>query len=187
METLEFTLHTKESAPQKSKEMLKMAEKQFGFIPNVLLQMAESPTAIQGDLTILDLLSKSSLSVPEQQIVLLVTASYCKADYCVAANSTVAMMMGVSSEIVQNVRKKETLSDPKLEALRIFADEMVRNHGFVSNETKKLFLNAGFNRQNVFDVILGIAVETMASYTAKVADTPLDEQFQSNAVKNKYE
>jgi len=176
----EYTLHTKESAPKASGEMLGKAEQQFGFVPNILRQMAEAPSAFQGDLQLLDAFEKSSLTLAERWVILLVVSGQCEANYCVAANSTIAKMLGVSADIVESVRKGESLPDAKLEALRIFTDEMVRNRGMASRETQERFFEAGFTKENVFDVILGIALETMASYTARITGTPMDEQFKEN-------
>ena len=176
----EFSLHTKETAPEESKALLDMAEQQFGFVPNVLRQMAEAPSAFGSNLQMFGLYGKSSLSLEEQWVVLLVMSRYCTANYCVAANSTVAQMLGVSSNIVDAVRRGEAIADAKLETLRHFTDEMIQNTGFVSEETKERFFDAGFTKANLFDVILGIALETMASYTARSTGTPMDEQFMPN-------
>jgi alkylhydroperoxidase family enzyme len=177
---LEFTLHTEETAPIESAKTFGQIKEQFGFIPNVLRQMAESPTAIQTDLQMLGMYGKSSLTTEEQWIVLLITSSNCYASYCVAANSTIAQMLGVTSDIVEATRTGKTLADPKLEALRLFTTEMVDKRGAVSSQTRDNFYGAGYSKQQALDVILGISVETMASYTAHLAETPVDEQFQKN-------
>lgn len=178
-----YMVHTIETTPENSKSSLIMTEQQFGFIPNVIRQMSESPNAVQGFMQIFGLYEKSSLSVEERWVILLVVSGQC-ANYCVAANSTIAKMSGVSSEIVGKVRNKIPLTDSKLEALRLFANEMVSNYGMVSEKTRKRLFKVGFTKENILDAILGITVETMASYTARLAETPLDEQFQTNAVKN---
>jgi len=179
---LEFTLHTEETAPEESAKTFGQIKEQFGFIPNVLRQMAESPTAIQTDLQMLGMYGKSSLTTEEQWIVLLITSSNCYASYCVAANSTVAQMLGVTNDIVEAIRTGKPLTNPKLEALRLFTTEMVDKRGAVTPQTRNNFYGAGYTKQQALDVILGISVETMASYTAHIAETPLDPEFQKNSI-----
>jgi len=178
----EYQVYNERTAPKKSQSVLTQTEGIYGFIPNVIGQIAEAPTALRGLINHLGLLSDSSLTIPEQQIVLLEVASQCNADYCLAANATVAMMQGVSPTIIEDFRKGNILMDSKLEALRIFTKEMVQNRGLVSESIKEHFFKAGFTKENMFDVILGISLETLASYSAINANTPVDSQFQENAI-----
>ena len=47
-----LNIHSKETAPAKSAELLEDAEKTIGFIPNLLGVFAESPAALKGYLTL---------------------------------------------------------------------------------------------------------------------------------------
>lgn len=177
---IDFELHTKEDAPAASRGLLEAIEGQYGFIPNVLRQISEAPAALAGVSQLLQTLARSSLTPTEQQIVLIEVARQNTSEYCVAANSTVARMQTVPGDVVEGVRKGGPLADPKLEALRRFVEEMVRRRGNASREAVRGFLDAGYGKAQVLDVILGIATETMASYTDRVSGVPIDEQFQRN-------
>ena len=118
---IDLTLHTKEDAPEGSREVLKALAEKFGFIPNVLSQMAAAPAALAATVQLLALLERTSLTTTEQQVVLLVVARQNTSEYCVAANSSNAQMMGVPLDVVEAVRRGEPLAEPKLEALRRFA------------------------------------------------------------------
>jgi alkylhydroperoxidase family enzyme len=180
MKALDLTLYSKENAPELSRDLLDAIELKFGFIPNILRQMAEAPAALGGTLQLMGILEKSSLSPAEQWIALLVEAFQNTSAYCVAANSTVAQMMGVPGDIIDGIRQGQPLADPRLEASRSFTAEMVHERGLVSKETTLQFINAGFTKAQVLEVILEIALETMASYTDRVLGTPMDEQYQAN-------
>ena len=39
------------------------------------------------------------------------------------------------------------------------------------------FLNAGYTRTQVLEVVLGVGVKTLSNYTNHIADTPLDAAF----------
>ncbi len=177
---IDFKLYATEDAPEPSRAMLNGAEEKFGFVPNVLRQMAESPAALGGTMQLMGLLGESSLTPAEQWIALLVVARENASGYCVAANSTVARMMEAPAEVIEGVRRGERLDDPRFEALRVFTEEMVRERGRVSEQTMRRFIDAGFTKAQVFEVVLVVALETMASYTDRAAATPLDEQYQAN-------
>ncbi len=94
------------------------------------------------------------------------------ADYCVAANSTFAGLMEVPDEVIQAIRKGQPLADEKLQTLRIFVTDMVQNHGVASPEAIKKFIDAGYSNAQLLEVIMGISLETFASFTALVANKP---------------
>ena len=47
-----FTVHTKATAPEKAVPVLEAAEQAFGFIPNLLGVMANSPATVDGYYTL---------------------------------------------------------------------------------------------------------------------------------------
>jgi alkylhydroperoxidase family enzyme len=177
---IDLTLHTPQTAPEGSREVLVGLEQKLGFVPNILRQMAASPAALGGAAQLLGLLEASSLTPTEQQVILLEVARQSSARYCVAANSSIAQMKTVSPDVIQRIRQGEPLADPRLEALRFFVAEMVRERGHASKEATEALLAAGFEETQILDIILGIATETLASFTDRMASVPLDDQFQRN-------
>lgn len=90
-----FTVHNKNTASDKSKESLQKAEQAFGFVPNLIGVLAESPAAAQAYLDLNTIFSSSSFTATEQQVVLLAISRYHECHYCIAAHSTVAQMQKV--------------------------------------------------------------------------------------------
>jgi AhpD family alkylhydroperoxidase len=103
--------------------------------------------------------------------------------YCVPAHTGIAKMMKVSDEITEALRNETALPNAKLEALRTFTVQMVRERGNGSNDQMKAFFDAGYGHRAVLDVILGMAQKTMSNYVNHVAQTPVDEVFQPLAWK----
>lgn len=58
----QFTIHTVDSAPAASRETLAAAQKKFGFLPNLLGELAAAPAAVQAYVTLNELLGRTSLS-----------------------------------------------------------------------------------------------------------------------------
>ena len=50
--------------------------------------------------------------------------------------------------------------------------------GFVSEEEKFAFLEAGYTKQNILEVLLVIGMKTLSNYTNHIAETPLDTAFE---------
>ena len=66
-----FSLHTIESAPAGSKPLLQVIQRKYGFIPNLLAELAESPAALKAAMALDEAYGTSSLTPVEQQAVLL--------------------------------------------------------------------------------------------------------------------
>lgn len=176
MSHVTLSVHSIDTAPEQSRPALQEARASLGFLPNLVGVMAESPALARSYMAVhKEFSARSSLTPPEQQLVLL-TVSYANGcRYCMAAHSGLGHAVGLSADHVAALRSGTPLKDPRLEALRAFTAAMVRDRGQVSAEIVGAFLGAGFTPQALLDVIVGIAFKTMTNYTDNLVDTPLDE------------
>ncbi len=127
--------------------------------------------------TVSSLFDESSLSATERQIVLLATSVENGCPYCVAAHSAISAMQRVPADIVAALREGSPIRDPQLEALRRFTTTMVESRGWPSERETRSFMEAGYGRRQVLEVVLGIGLKTLSNYTNHVASTPLDTAF----------
>ena len=177
----DFPVHTPETAPEPAREAMKQAKQGFGFVPNLLGIMAEAPTVPGAYLQVHQAFEGTSLSPVERQVVLLATSYENACHYCMAAHTGVAKQAGASDDVVDALRSGRPLADDRLEALRSFTVELVRERGWVSDEAVDDFLDAGYERRQVLEVILGVTQKTLSNYVNHVAETPVDEAFQDFA------
>lgn len=177
---MEFTIHTIETAPETSKETLAHAQKTFGLIPNLEGILAEAPAVLKGGMALWDLFETTSFTPIERQVIYL-TANYVhECHYCMAAHSGLAETCMLPTDI-NALRNGEILTDPKLQALRKFTQRMIEARGWVDDREIEEFLNVGYTKQHVLEVILGIAIKVIHNYTNHIARTPLDREFQPYA------
>ena len=172
-----YAVHTVDTAPEAAKETLANAQKAFGFLPNLLGVMAEAPALVKAYTTLARIFDETSFSPTERQVVLL-TASYENGcDYCIAAHSVISGMQKVPSDVVQAIRDGKPIAERKLEALRQFTAAVVASRGWPSEADTKAFLNLGYTRQQILEVVLGIGLKTLSNYTNHNTETPLDAAF----------
>ncbi|MEE8514358.1 MAG: carboxymuconolactone decarboxylase family protein [Gammaproteobacteria bacterium] len=176
-----FDVHTRDTAPAKSAESLRNKEEAFGFIPNLVGILAESPAALNGYVTLGQIFDESSFSPTERQIVLLAASRFNECRYCVAAHSVVADLQEVPADVIAAIRNDQPIADNKLEALRTFTTAVVEERGWVTEDDTAAFLAAGYSKAQILEVILGISFKTLSNYVDHVADTPLDEAFAPKA------
>jgi alkylhydroperoxidase family enzyme len=72
---------------------------------------------------------------------------------------------------------KTPLADPKLEVLRETTLAMTRERGLISDEQIEKFFAAGYGKQQLLEIIVGLSQKVMSNYTNHLADTPVDEVF----------
>ncbi len=177
----QFQVHTTDSAPAGARPILDGAQKSMGFVPNLFGVFAESPELLKAYTTIGSLVDATSFTPTERQIVLLATSFDNECDYCMAAHSTIAGMQNVAEDVVGALRSGDPIADPKLEALRTFTQKVVHQRGRVADVDVQAFVDAGYARKQVLEVVLGVGMKTLSNYTNHLADTPLDDAFQPKA------
>ena len=176
----DFTVHTIESAPAAAKPILQGAQKALGFVPNLYATMAEAPTILEGYTALSNIFGKTDLSETERQIILMTNNRLNGCKYCMAAHTTLSQMGGVTEDVIEALRSGTPIADPKLEALRQFAAAINERRGWPTDEEIATFLDAGYTRQTILEVILGTAMKTLSNYTNHVAETELDAAFVAN-------
>jgi AhpD family alkylhydroperoxidase len=176
---MKFIVYTAESAPAAAREDLKAAERAFGFLPNLLGVLAGAPIALRAYIELTKLLERASLSPVEQQVMMLAASHENACEYCMAAHSTVASMVGMRMRqpVLRALRSGSTIPDAKLEALRSFVTEVVRSRGRVCDRRIEEFLAAGYTQQNVLEVVFAVAMKTLSNYANHIAEIPVDTQF----------
>ena len=172
-----FTLHTEESAPSASKPLLAQSQKAFGMIPRLHAVMAESPELLEAYQCIHELFVNSCFDKDELTVVWQAINVEHSCHYCVPGHTAIAKSMGVSDDISEALRNETPLPSDRLEALRAFTVSVVRDRGNVDNDTVQIFLNAGFIRRHILEVILGVSQKVMSNYINHLAKTPVDAPF----------
>jgi uncharacterized peroxidase-related enzyme len=175
---VDFTFHTADSAPADSKPLVEKAESNFGFLPNILAGMAEAPALLEGYMTLSGIFDKTSLSPVERQLILLTVSYENECNFCVAAHTGGAKKAQMDDSHIEALRNGRTLDDPKLEALRSFTQKIVKNRGWLDDADVQKMLDAGYSKQNVLEVIVGVGLKTISNYTNHIIGTPLNSQLE---------
>lgn len=181
---MQFPVHTAESAPPGARAAITSIIASWGFLPNLARVMAESPAALELLLAGYAALStKSTLSPAEQQLISVVASRENDCAYCVAAHSTLALEAGLAPHVLVAVRDGTSIDDPRLNALQIATEQLVRKRGWLDAATKRVFLDAGYQSGQLFEVVGWLALKLLTNYTNHIAETPVDPQWLGQAWK----
>lgn len=176
-----FPIHTLESAPAESVAALRTLEEGLGFVPNLAATMAESSVLISGFVELRRTLAGSELSGVEREIVALAVSLENDCHYCMAAHSTFALLQNAKEDAVAAARAGDPPSDPKLGALYRFARSLVRKKGHLTPDETQAFLDAGYSKGAVFEVVAQVGHTTLANFAHSLSNVPVDAAFASQA------
>lgn len=175
----DFKIYTEDNAPEASRDTLKTIKSAFGFIPNAMGMLAESNPVLSSYLMLDSQVQQTSLTPAEVQVLILSISRENECHYCTAAHSMQAEMASVDKGEIERLRAGEPLSNDKLQALAELGRKMVRQRGWLNDQDIQAFLDAGYSRANIFDVILVVAMKTITNYANHITQVPLDDAFSS--------
>lgn len=180
-----FPIHTVESAPADSKPFLQTIRKSYGFIPNLLAELAESPTVLKAVLALDEAYSASSFTPAEQQAVLLAVSVENGCDFCTSVHSFVARKVArMDPADIDALRAGGTLPTERLNVLAQFTRKLVVNRGWLDDGEVDTFLAQGFTKAQLLEVILGVTYKTLSNYSNHLLHTPINAQFRGEAARS---
>ena len=170
------------TAPEASKPVLENIQKAFGFIPNLMATFANSPTVLQGYLALDGVFEKGTFTPVERQLILLAASEENKCNYCAAAHSTIAKaFLRTPAETISAIRDGKPVADKKQNALVNLVREIVRERGFASPATVDAFLTVGYEKPQVMELLLGVALKTVSNYLDHLSPATIDQAFAAEA------
>ncbi len=178
-----FDVLSPDAAPADAKPILERAKEKFKMVPNLYGIMANAPASLKAYGGIMGNFEEGSFDVTERQVIMQTINVLNECHYCVAAHTAAAGAQGVPGHVIDAIREGRPIADERLEALRQFTVKMVEKRGWVDAADINAFIGAGFKKEQILDVIVGVAAKTLSNYINHVADTPLDAPFQKFALK----
>ncbi len=170
-----FTVHSIETAPEASKPLLETTKAAWGFVPTLHGMLAESPVALEAYDALFGMVAaKSTFTPQEQQVAYLAINVFNECEYCTAGHTYLGRMAKLNEDAIQALRNGTPIADARLQALRSFAEGVVRERGFVGDAAVEAFIAAGFTKAQVLEVVVIAATKTISNYTNHITHTPLE-------------
>jgi AhpD family alkylhydroperoxidase len=176
-----FPVHTIESAPEQSKPSLEALQGAFGMIPNVAGAMSTSPVLIDSLVALFQKVHGGNFSEEQIQVLLLTNAVTNACAWAVAFHTALALKESVDPADVQAIRERRTPQRPKNAALSMLARSLIEKRGRLDDSDVSRFLQAGFDKAQLLEVIAVVAASTITNYTGNVTDPPLEAAFEGYA------
>ncbi|MBI1620844.1 carboxymuconolactone decarboxylase family protein [Aquamicrobium zhengzhouense] len=173
-------LRTIEDAPEEARERLIAAEKNNGFLPNLLRVLANAPVALETYLTVGGINGRASLTLAEREAVQVTAAVTHGCGFCVAGHTAISYKKaGLDEGVVNAFRNKTTVPDARLNAVARFTEEVIASRGAVSDEALTTFKAAGYTDQQALEVVLGVSLATLCNFANNLGQPPLNPQLEA--------
>ena len=135
--------------------------------------MAQAPAALEGFLNFNTALSTGSLDAKLREQLAVTIAGYNGCEYCISAHVFLGGKAGVDkAELLSNLNGNS--SDNKIQAAVDFARVLMEKRGNASNEEIKAVKVAGYNDEQIIEIVAHVALNTFTNYFNIVAQTEID-------------
>ena len=151
----------------------------MGFLPNLFAKMAEAPALLEAYQTLDEIFSRTSLTPAQQQVALLAISSVNGCQFCVAAHTGGAQAVKVSKGDIEKLRELKNPDDLELKAVSRFVKHLVEARGWAAEDEVEAFLEAGFEKQQLLELVIAVSLKTLSNFTNHIAGTPLNEELKS--------
>jgi alkylhydroperoxidase family enzyme len=177
-----FTYHDENTAPAASVPIIQKSKAAFGFLPNLHKILAEAPATYEAYTSLYNAATtKISLTPIEAQVVMMASNVRNECHYCTAGHSMLMTMIKTPQDVIDSLRDKKPIKDPKLQALRVYAEQLLEHRGHIGDDQLQAFLNAGYNKQQALEVLVALAAKLISNFTNAIAHTELDEPAKAYA------
>lgn len=172
-------LRTIEDAPEEARERLAAAEKNNGYLPNLLRVLANAPVALETYLTVSGINARASLSLAEREAVQITAAATHGCGFCVAGHTAISYKKaGLDASVVEALRGRLPVADARLDAVARFTETVIAARGAVSDEALAAFKAAGFDDRAALEVVLGVSLATLCNFANNLGRPPLNAELE---------
>jgi AhpD family alkylhydroperoxidase len=164
-------------AADKADDLFEAARARFGFVPNLVHEMARSAAVARVYLSGQDALGAARLTPAEQRLVQLAIAVYNECVYCSALHGAGCRRAGVAPEDVRAVLEGCPPHDRRLRSVVLAAWQILDTRGWLGARELESLEAEGVDRAQLYEIVAWVGLETISSYLNHMAHTPVDHAF----------
>lgn len=163
-----------EQTPAASQPLLDAVHKQLGVVPNLMKLVGNSPSALEGYLSLNAALGKGQINAKTRERIALAIAEINGCNYCLSAHTYLGKNVAKLDEQEIIANRSGTSSDAKAAAAVHFATQIALARGHVSDADLTAVKAAGYSDAEIVEIVLHVALNTLTNYVNEVAQTEID-------------
>jgi len=163
-----------EEAQTWTKNLYRRVEKNIGVVPNMFKCIGNSDVGLDGFLALNAGINSGKLGPKNVKMIILLTSQLNDCEYCAAAHTQMAKNAGLLTDEECVNARKAIGPDEKTTKMLEFAKKIKLNNGMVTDEDIKAVRDAGFDDQEIVEMIGAISLICFANYISNVGQPDLD-------------
>lgn len=164
-----------ESASGERKEILAQIQKTFGTVPNMFKVIGNSPAALKMMWAGFGALGAGKIGAQLGEQIAVAVANVNRCEYCLAAHTALGKGAGLSAETMSQAQAGQS-NDARTQAALTFAIKLVKERAHVSENDIKTLHQAGFDDEEIAELLAHVALSLFTNYTNVAFDVPVDFQ-----------
>ena len=162
-----------ETASGETARFLAAVKTRFGFIPNMIRGLANSPAALKSYMQFAKALGEAALDARTREAIALVTSAENGCDYGCSAHIAAAKMLGIDDE--EAVRNLSARSSSRRRQIALeLARSIVGTRGGVPDEALTRARHVGYSDGEIAEIVATVAFTTFANFFNRLAQTEID-------------
>ncbi len=145
----------------------------FGATPNMFKAVANSPAALTAMWGAFGALGKGTIGAKLGEQIAVAVAEQNQCDYCLAAHTALGMGAGLTAQQLAAAQAGQS-SEPPVAAALDFALKLVRQRGQVDAADVVTLRSAGYNDEQIVEILAHVALNIFTNYVNVAFDVPLD-------------
>jgi AhpD family alkylhydroperoxidase len=161
-----------------TENILNAIKEKFGFIPNLLTKMAQSPVVLRLYTQAQETMTEANLTAKEQQVIQLTISAFNKCDYCAQAHISACKGLAVSVADIEAISANRLPSDDVRLGYLVRATRLVLDKkGELTQNYLTELESIGIDRTQLYEIIALIGLKTITNYINHIEQTVVDPQF----------
>jgi len=145
----------------------------FGVVPNMFRAVANSPAALNSMWGAFGALGGGTLGAKLGEQIAVAVADRNACNYCLAAHTALGRKAGASASEMTEAQAGRS-ADPRTAAALSFALKVVENRASIAASDVDALRNAGFNDEQIVEIIAHVALNLFTNYINVALDVPVD-------------
>jgi uncharacterized peroxidase-related enzyme len=173
-----LSLHTVDDAPEAAQASLELVVSKNGYLPNLYRLLANSPVALEAYHALSAIIARGNFSIGERETIQITAAATQKCGICVAGHTALAYQKaGLTQQVVDALRDSKSVPDDRLDALANFTRAVLKSLGNVADNDLKAFYEAGYDEGDAVELILGLSLATLCTFTSNLGRPSLNPEL----------
>ncbi|WP_417748558.1 carboxymuconolactone decarboxylase family protein [Rosistilla oblonga] len=160
-------------AQGRTKELFDTVEQALGGIPNAAKVMAHSPAVLGSYLAFSSSMGDVKIGEKLHNQLKLITSESNQCDYCTSILTAVAPAAGLSAEDILAGRTGHS-EERRTKGALAFANDVLDSRGKVTDLQLAAVRDAGFDDQEIVEIVASVVLGCFTNFLNNVADTELD-------------